>query len=474
MESKSTSFVKNSFFISISLLIRALTNFLIGVGIARLYGAESFGQFSVAFTVSNIFLTLADFGFDVLLTSEIASNKENATIISKKYFSIKIILALISAILMFIVGTIIPLSETSKNLIYALILFMALTSVSNYFFAFFRGFEKFEYESKVSFLMNIILLVTIAIASILKLKLIYLIIFFILSRFIGVILSINYSKKIVNINFFELNFHDVQNKIKKVMIYGLNFIFGNLFFQLDTILIGSLLGDAQAGIYRSAFWIMILFLMIPDIIINSFLPNLSNLFVSDKKDWNFLSKLVFKILFVIVIPISIFVYSFPDLIINTIYGNNNFSYAIEILKIFSFIIFIRFIAEPFGLVITTSQRQYLRTYTVITATILILILNFLFATKYGLNAVAIISLSVNILVGFSYFILSKVDFKTWIFNKKIFSLIFLSSLFFIIILLFKNILLLILTTIFFMGLSFKMIFNENEKEYLIKTIKLKF
>ena len=178
MEIKTVSFVQNSFFILVSLLIRALTNFLIGVGIARFYGPEAFGQFSIAFTVSNICLTVADFGFDILLTTEIASQKQNAVIISKKYFSVKILLAFLSSVLMISIASFMPFSETSKNLIYALILFMILTTITNFFFSFFRGFEKFNFETIVSLIMNIFLLLSIVLTGLFKIKLIYLMFFF--------------------------------------------------------------------------------------------------------------------------------------------------------------------------------------------------------------------------------------------------------------------------------------------------------
>lgn len=473
MEIKTVSFVQNSFFILVSLLIRALTNFLIGVGIARFYGPEAFGQFSIAFTVSNICLTVADFGFDILLTTEIASQKQNAVIISKKYFSVKILLAFLSSVLMISIASFMPFSETSKNLIYALILFMILTTITNFFFSFFRGFEKFNFETIVSLIMNIFLLLSIVLTGLFKIKLIYLMFFFIASRLLGVLVSYDYSKKIIKINFLIFDFSDLRKETQKVLIYGLNFIFGNLFFQIDTILVGSFFGDTQAGIYRSAFWIMILFLMIPDVVINSVMPTLSKYYFDDKRSWKFIGKVVFKLLFVIIIPVSIFIYLFPDFIISIVYGKENYDSAIEILKIFSFIIFIRFFVEPFGLMITTSQKQYKRTLIVIIATVLIVFMNLIFAKKYGLVSVAYIALITNLLVGLGYILTSKVELKGWIFNRHSFYLIILSIIYFIIVNSLNNILIMLITSIPFLLLTFIYFFDDEEKKYLLENFKIK-
>ncbi len=473
MEIKTVSFVQNSFFILVSLLIRALTNFLIGVGIARFYGPEAFGQFSIAFTVSNICLTVADFGFDILLTTEIASQKQNAVIISKKYFSVKILLAFLSSVLMISIASFMPFSETSKNLIYALILFMILTTITNFFFSFFRGFEKFNFETIVSLIMNIFLLLSIVLTGLFKIKLIYLMFFFIASRLLGVLVSYDYSKKIIKINFLIFDFSDLRKETQKVLIYGLNFIFGNLFFQIDTILVGSFFGDTQAGIYRSAFWIMIIFLMIPDVVINSVIPTLSKYYFDDKRSWKFIGKVVFKLLFVIIIPVSIFIYLFPDFIISIVYGKENYDSAIEILKIFSFVIFIRFFVEPFGLMITTSQKQYKRTLIVIIATVLIVFMNLIFAKKYGLVSVAYIALITNLLVGLGYILTSKVELKSWIFNRHSFYLTILSIIYFIIVNSLNNILIMLITSIPFLLLTFIYFFDDEEKKYLLENFKIK-
>lgn len=474
MESNSSSLLRNSIFVFLSLAIRAITSFLIGVGIARFYGPESFGQFSIAFTVSNICLILADFGFDVLLTTEIANNRKNAVDISRKYFSIKIALALVSSVVMISLTQIIPLSETSKQLIFSLVLYMALTTIINFFFSFFRGFEKFDFETKVSFYSNSILLISIALFGFLKFSLFYLMIFFVFTRFIGVLLSYFYSRKIVNVNFWELDFSESNLLLKKVFIYGLNFLFGNLFFQIDTILVGSLLGDTAAGIYRSAFWVMILFLMIPDIAISASLPSLSKAFVEDKNEWKKLGKVIFKLLLVIVIPISLLIYFYPDFIITTIYGKIKFNNAIAVLQIFAFTIFVRFIVEPFGLMITTSQRQYIRTIIVIIATFANVGLNFYFVPKYGLMAVPLISLVVNIFVGLGYIAGSFDSFLNWVMEFKILFLLVITSLFISGLVIFNHYyLVMILLTLIYFPVAFIFTFSTDEKKYLLSTFSLR-
>lgn len=405
---------KNSFFVFLSLAIRAITNFLIGVGVFRFYGIEAFGQFSIAFNVANMCLIIADFGFDVLLTTEIASNRDRAGEIGRKYFTIKLILATIASIVMLLVLAFLPLSTTSKSLILVLTAYMVFTTLFNFFSAFFRGFERFEYETRISFITNLVLLVSLAVFGFLKLNLVYLMSAFVFVRFIGIMLAAPLSSKLAKSKIFQIDLSDTLPLVKKVFVFGLSFLFGNLFFQLDTLLIGVWLGDTAAGIYRSSFYIMVMMLMIPDIAISSSLPKLSRAFNDDKSKWAYLSRLIYKFLLVLALPVCIITYFYPELILTIIYGKIESVDAITILRIFSIVLFIRFVVEPFGLMLTTSNRQIIRMFIVISATVLSFFLNYLFVFENGLLSVAYVSLAVNIFVGSAYIVFNTKYFWDWL------------------------------------------------------------
>src|SRR6266852_2655435 len=93
---------RNSLFVLLSQLIRLFTNALLFVGVARFYGPIGFGQFTAAHTLSTIFLLLSEYGFDTLLVTEIAHDRERAPQIVGTYFSVKVILAVVSTLLMIV------------------------------------------------------------------------------------------------------------------------------------------------------------------------------------------------------------------------------------------------------------------------------------------------------------------------------------------------------------------------------------
>ena len=95
---------KNSVFYFISTLSRLVSNVVIFLLIARHYGPQLFGSFSSAHTLSMLYLLIADFGFDLLLTTEIAKNRENVSEIVNRFVPSKMVLIIISCLLLLLSG----------------------------------------------------------------------------------------------------------------------------------------------------------------------------------------------------------------------------------------------------------------------------------------------------------------------------------------------------------------------------------
>lgn len=400
MKSERETIWKNSIFVSFSQIIRVVTNLLIFIGIARFYNAEALGQFSIAFQVANLCLIVADFGFDTLLTTTIGNQRENPLKISREYFSMKVVFAGIATLIMIAVPTFQSMSDMSALLIYSLVLYMVFSTFNNYCYAVFRGFQKFEYETKNSFISNLLLLALLVLFGALHLPLIYIMLFFILSRLLSAILGIRIVNKLVGGNVMSLDFTNAKNIISEILVFGLQYIFGNLYFMLDTILIGIWLGDAATGIYQAGFRIMSLALIIIEIVRSPMLPVLSRTFYEDREKWIMMNKLLFKILFFIGIPISIIFYCIPEFVVSIIYGNGNYSYSATLLQLFAIVTFIRFLTEPLVYVLTTSKRQKILLIFAILGSIMSYALNTILLNQFGIVGAAWIAIFVNALVNF--------------------------------------------------------------------------
>jgi len=471
MKSNQPTIWKNSVFVLFSLVIRLVTNYIVFVFIAWSYGIKALGEFSLAFTVANLSLVLADFGFDVLLTTEIANNIAKSKDIIKKYFSMKIIFVGIGLIVMIIVPTVQNYSRNSSILIYTLAIYVVLTSFSNFLFAIFRGYEKFEYETKISFTTNTILLAFLVLFGIImKSSLFVIMLIFIFAKTIGLLLSVKKTFSLLGHNIFKVHFDNWRTSIKKVLVFGLHYLFGNLFFKIDTLILGSLVGDSSVGLYQSAFKIMLLLLLFPEILRSSVLPVASRLFDRDQENWETINKLTSKILLLIALPITVTLFFFSEPIITLVYGSKYIE-AVPILRVFSIILLIRFYVEPYGLMITTAHNQHIRMVIMIIATIIAYFLNYYLIPLYGVIGAAYASLAVNFLVGISYIAVNLKYFLKWILDLRTNIILLMAIILFVLqIFINMNDLFLICSILFLLGFTIIFGLSRVEKKVISRLV----
>lgn len=414
---------KNTFYTIITISFRLVANVLLFWLLARYYGPELFGQFTFAHTLSTIFIVFADFGLDIILTTKLAADKSNDSKIFEKLLGLKIIFLVLSTSLMILTSTFFDISNDTTKLVLIFGLYLIFTSSNNFFAGVFKGNEKFILEARVSIISNSILILSTILLLVFNRSIIEIAFAFTLSRIIGTIYSIlNLYKTDYKLT-FKLDPTGFELLGGKVLIFGLHLIFSFLFFQIDTLLLAKLKGTYSVGIYQSVFKLVMLPLVIPDILINSLLPTLSRYFIENKEEWISLGSLMGKILFILALPFSSIMIFYSESIIQLAYGLNAYSDAVNVLKVFGIIVFIRFMLEPFALMLTTSNRQTIRLITVFIATILSISFNYIIIPKYDVLGASFVSLAINLFVGVVYFISIKENFKFWLFKiRQIFAI----------------------------------------------------
>ncbi len=412
-----SAFIKrNSFFSFLSMSSRLVANVIVFWLIARIYGPGTFGTFTFAHTTATLLIILADFGFDFLLTTEISKARSQAAKIFQNIFSLKIIFSLVALSIMWIFCLVGNYSNETKFSLWIFSFFLLFTTLTNFSLALIKGFEKFSYESIVSLLINISLVITVVILSAFKSNILIIAAAFALTRLFGLIFSLYFCKKLVPDISFRIIFPKERELHQKVLIFGFHLLFANLFFQIDTILLSVWKGTLYVGIYQAVFKLIILPLMIPDILNLTLLPVLSRLFVNEKEKAIRISYLMNKLLFFLSLPITLILFVYSEEIIHIIYGYGQYSASTLILKIFAFNIFIRFSFESFALILTTTDRQVIRMFTVIIATVINVVLNYFFIPQYGPYGAAMVSLATILFVYGIYSIYSFNLLKKWYFN----------------------------------------------------------
>ncbi len=408
----------NSLFYFLSFAIRLLTNFLLFVGIARFYGPETFGQFTAAHTLSTLFILFADFGFDTLLTTEVARHRERAVALTQQFLSIKLIFCVASTAVMFVLPFFRGASPQTRMLIEIFSFYVLLSALNNFFFALFRGFEHMHQETRISFIINLLLLALLVIFGVLHIPIIAIAIAFVGSRLLGLAIAYGVARKTLGVASLQLSLGEWRTIWKQVAVFGCTFVFGNLFFMLDTVLMTFMGNDHDVGIYQSVFKIVALVLIVPDILTTTLMPVLSKLHREDMQRWDRIGMLLNKTLLFVGLGVSIVMFVYADQIIRLVYGLKEYDEAVPIMRIFSIIVFVRYLAETSALMLTTSGLQRTRMNVVIAATAMNFALNLYVLPQYGILGAASVSLLTNLVVGLGYIVAQRALFISWVTRLK--------------------------------------------------------
>jgi O-antigen/teichoic acid export membrane protein len=463
---------RNTFFSFISNGTRILANAVLFVLVAKFYGPVLFGQFTMAHTLAIIFTLIADFGFDILLTTEIARSREKIENIVPRMFCVKLILSLTALLLMCGYGVIQDMSDGARILVLIFSLYLFFSALLGSLFALFKGHDELHHESQITFIMNLTLLGVLVLFGSLHVRLEYVALAFVGSRILGLMLALIKSSRFVPRIKPIWDFLWFKTIWKEVSVFGIFFIFGNLYFLLDTILISIWKGDHEVGIYQSVFRIIAMMLIISDITVGAILPSLSRLYEIDKKGWSKLGSVVSKALFHIGLLIGFFLITQAEQIVSLIYGTDYYEPAIPIMRIFGLIVIIRYGVEIPALMLTTAKKQHTRMILVIAATIFNFALNFYLIPRYGIIGAASVSLVTNFLLGISYIISIKKIFQdTWFSIDRIIPLItIVLAIVIITILQFSSFWIsAIFAFLIYIPIVFTVGYNIEEKKYLVQS-----
>ena len=395
---------RNSVFSLLSFAARLGSSFLLFVGIARIYGPEAFGQFTTANAVMALFLMLADLGLDTLLALEVARSQATAATVLSRYAAVKAAIAGAATIIMVAIGLFQPFDQTTSLLMIILGASVVFSAMMNFEFALLRGLEQLHHETQVTIVINVAALALLALVGFLQAPLTVVAAVYASTRVAGYLLARHRASKVLGVARMRLTFSGWAEVKGKTALFAAYLLFGYLFFQIDTLLLAALKGSTDVGVYQAVFKVVAVALVIPDVGVAAMLPTLARLHHDAPDQWLDLGGLMGRVLLLVGLPISLVMLVYPECVLGALYGAGTFPEATTIMRIFAGVVWIRFIAETSGLMLTTSGNQHLRVIITAVATGVNAGVNFLIIPAMGPTGAAYVSLGTNLLVAAGYMI----------------------------------------------------------------------
>lgn len=379
------------FHMVLSLVVTSMT--------ARYLGTEGYGIINYGLSFINIFTIVCKLGIDVIIVNEIVRNQEKKGEILGTTMVLRLLSSLCSLVLTFIFvmvlkpGQVIVMTITMIQSIS--LLFVSLDTVDFYF----QSILKSKYTAIARSISYPLVCVLRLVFIFLKADVTWFAWATVLdSATIGIILLFFYFKREKGTMSFSME------QAKYLLKNSYPFIWANLlvtiYTQMDRIMVGTLVGDAQTGIYSAAMTIANLWIFIPNALIDSARPLIMQL-KADGKEAMYLkrSRQLYAGVIWLSIAAGIFFTVFSKLAIDIVYGSD-YAASVPVLMILIW-------SRLFSLIGTTrniwmiceNQAKYVKWFVGLGAVINV-VLNFLMIPKIGACGAAIATLITEFVASF--------------------------------------------------------------------------
>jgi len=371
----------NTSFFMIALIIQKVLSFAYFTFLARSLGAEGMGQYFFAVSFASMFSVLIDLGLSPLLIREVAKEEESDKWFHQ-IFTIKILLAIITAFIIVALDLILFYSDSVRNLIFLTTAIIVIDSFTLLFYAFIRGKQNLKFESWGTIVFQFIVMVMgLSLLKITDNIFILLTVLFTASLF-----NLIYSGIVLNKKFaVKLKIYFSKELAKKIMLIALPFalaaIFAKIYAYMDTFLIKVFLGDAEVGFYSVAYKITFSLQFIPLAFVAALYPAFSNYFKTDLEKLKRIFAKAFNYLAFIALPLSFGIIALSGEIVTKLYTDDFDSiWPLKILIASIPFLFINFSLSSF---LNASERQKINTRNLGFIMLFNVILNLVFIPRFG-------------------------------------------------------------------------------------------
>lgn len=427
---------KNLFYSSITSILKFYSGSLIFILIARYITVSDFGLLNFGFSLGLIVGTSAEFGYSLMASRDIPQKSFKIGVyIHNTLIQKSIISLLVIALFIVYLGAIFNGQDLSIG--YIFIAYGISSSFIAYYQSLFRARNYFQFEL-YSTAINTILITVIIVLLIKNEWDINQISFALLvSKLIQMlVVTLMYHLKFKSENTFKIDWKIQRYLTKNSWSFGLHFIIGTLYFQIDTQMLNYFWGSEEVGLYQAPFKFIMLILICFEVVFQVYIPYIAEQFKKSIQFTitNILDKLL-KYLIAISLLAFVFIISFNELLIDLIFGES-YSSGAPLMPILAAMVVIRVIASVYGILLTVGDFQNYRVRAVFFSLMFSVISNFYFIPQYGIYGAAVVSLLTHLVLVLVYLYFIKKTFNSSLISsygklKLLLSLILLFSFFFV-------------------------------------------
>ena len=392
---------KNTFWLAVAEGVSRFLKLILIIYVARILGATEYGKFTFALAFVSLFVIFSDFGLSSITTRELAKEKEKEKDFSA-ILSLKLVLSIGTLILICIGSFFITPDPLIRGIIWILGVYIIISGFSGIIFAFFQARQRMEYESWAKILQAVVVtaagfFVILNFPSVKNLSLSYLLAA--LSALIFILFFSHFKVYRLRLSFNRTVW---KNYLAMSWPLALAGVFGAIYSQTDSVMMGYWGQITQTGWYNAAYKIVGVTLIPAALISTSFYPALSK-FIKESKEklqkaWDY----YMEVMLFMALPLVIGGIVLAPRIIDFIY-DPSFTpsiLAFQILLVTSGIIIL---TGPFGNALVISNQQKKVFWIALSGAIINVILNLILIPRYSLYGAAATTVVTVLLIFFLLF-----------------------------------------------------------------------
>jgi len=351
---------KNTVWLGLAEIISRGLVFFLNILLIRYLSIIDYGKFGFAFAFIAIF-SFGDLGISTLTIREVAKNNSLVKKYLDHFFTLKLILALFTLVLILAATQFLNKPMEIKFLIYSAAVFTALMSLMVFFQTIFQAFEKMEYiaMSKLAYSIGLLAIFVFMIWQ--KYPLATLFLGYIGAVIFAFAITLFLIKKKITVFSPRINFDFWKNSLRESWPFGLIDLLAGGFLSISIIQISFLAGDKEIGFYNVAYQLIAVLTILIGLFYNAFFSTLSKKYQQSKSEFYQLLRYFTPRIIIFCLALSLFLFLIAPQLILKLYGEK-YSESINIARILLIAISISFINTPYfeGLKIAGQQKECLK------------------------------------------------------------------------------------------------------------------
>jgi len=393
--------LSNVFWLLTDNFYRLGVGFIVSALIARTIGPKFFGVLNYSTAVIGIFSSVASLGMNGVVVKELIERRANENIILSASLINQLFGSILACFLVLLMITIFREGERDITLC-VMTLLPAI---------FFRSSDsiKYWYESNVN--NRVVVVSQIVSFTVYGVICIAVVVFSMpfhvlplavtIQAFISAMLLL-YNFKRNNSSFLFVRYgllreaNELLQKSWPLVFSGLALM---LYMRIDQIMIGSMLGDSEVGVYSVATKLIEVWFFIPGIICSSLFPNIIKSKYVSAHIYKVKLQRLYNLLVVIALVISVFAFLLSEPIILFVYGDK-YSDAITVVKIFAWVNVFYFLSSSSGRWFINEGLQRLALFRSCLGVFCSVMFNYILIPMYGMNGAAIGTLMTYIVTSY--------------------------------------------------------------------------